>query len=533
MSAPAPGRSRRVRFLVTSLSALVVLIACAACGSSRGALSAALPSASSTPSSEPVSPTTTAPIRSTPAGVRATIRAGVEAPVAPTSRQAGFIGVASEISTIPTLAGGAADPDHAFVNLLRNLSPGAPFLLRLGGDSTDWSWWPIPGMATPRPIRYAITPAWAAGVKTLLHALGGRALLGVNLELDNARVAADEVRQYEHFLGSSLIGGFELGNEPELYPAFDYYKLPDGRGVKGRPRSYDMAAYGRDFSTIARSLPNAPLVGPEIGAPKILTQLNSILSGLPSRLQLVTVHAYPMKRCSASTHLPISQFFAPASIQGLAAQVGAMVRAARAHHKPLRVDEINGISCGGQAGVSNTFAEALWALNILPALWQAGVQGVNIQTIDGNLNQVFTATHSAAGWRVSTQPEYLGLLAFAQAAPGGSHLVKVAAPNRAGVYAFATRTPSGQEHVIITNTTGSTLSEGVSVAGGHGAAAVSLLQARSLAATGGATLAGESLSTSTGELTGTAQVAQVGANRAGVYGIRVPPHSAAILTVAR
>ena len=31
---------------------------------------------------------------------------------------------------------------------------------------------------------------------------------------------------------------------------------------------------------------------------------------------------------------------------------------------PLRVDELNGISCGGYRGVSDTFASALWGYNV-------------------------------------------------------------------------------------------------------------------------------------------------------------------------
>jgi hypothetical protein len=64
--------------------------------------------------------------------------------VAATPAAQGFLGIATELTTIPALAGPAGDLDTPFVNLLRNLSPGAPFLLRLGGVSADDSWWPVP-----------------------------------------------------------------------------------------------------------------------------------------------------------------------------------------------------------------------------------------------------------------------------------------------------------------------------------------------------------------------------------------------------
>ena len=53
--------------------------------------------------------------------------------MAPTSTTQGFLGIATSFSTISALEGTAADPDLAFQHLLENLSPGAPFQLRLGG----------------------------------------------------------------------------------------------------------------------------------------------------------------------------------------------------------------------------------------------------------------------------------------------------------------------------------------------------------------------------------------------------------------
>jgi hypothetical protein len=256
-----------------------------------------------------------------------------------------------------------------------------------------------------------------------------------------------------------------------------------------------------------------------------------MLSNLPSRLKLVTVHAYPLLHCSPSTHLSVSDFFTTASIQGLGAYIHTMVQAADAHHKPLRVDEINGITCGGYPGVSNSFAEALWALNMLPTLWQAGVAGVNFQDINNNLNQVITATNTSAGWQVSVDPEYYGLVAFADAVPAGSHLLSLAEPGYPGFYQFAVKDPNGTRRVVLTNVSAAARTVGVSVAGGRGPGLISLLSAASLTSQRGVTLAGQSLSASTGLLSGTAHYTLVRANRRGVYAVRVPAHSAAILTV--
>ncbi len=472
-------------------------------------------------------PTTTAsgPTVRTPASERATVRAGGAAAVAATSTAQGFVGIATELTTIPTLSGSAADPDTPFVNLLRDLSPGAPFLLRLGGVSADDSWWAIPGMTEP-PWIYTLTPRWGADVQALLEALGGKAILGVTLKEDpkiNSKIASAEVADFNRYVGASLIDDFELGNEPEFYPL---------SVVNGQRGIDTIADYGKKFSHVASALGGAPLAGPGSGSPHWLPKLGTILSDMPSSLKLVTVHAYPLKRCSRGAHVSVSEFFARASIQGLAAQVHGAVIAAAAHGKPLRVDEINGISCGGEAGISNSFGEALWALNVLPALWRAGVQGVNFQTVDGNLSQMITARRSASGWSVSVEPEYYGLLTFAGAAPAGSHLLRIPNPDLAHFYQFAVRAPDGSERVVLTNVGSVARTIGVTASGTSGTGSLSLLSAKSLSATGGTTLAGQSLSPRTGQLAGTPSLTLVTPNANGVYAVRVPAHAAAILTLS-
>ena len=470
----------------------------------------------------PVALALSAPTARTPASERATVRVGGAAAVPATSTAQGFLGLATELDTIPKLSGSAADPDTPFVHLLSSLSPGAPFLLRVGGNSGDDSWWPVPGMTQP-PWIYRLTPHWGADVQTLLTALGGKALLGIDLKLDSVRTTTAEVADFDRYVGASLIDAFELGNEPEYYPL---------SVVNGRHGHDTVAAYVKQFTRFASALGGAPLAGPDSGSPHWLLQLGTILNGMPSNLKLVTVHAYAMKKCSRLTQLSVSGFFAPAAIQGLADKVHAAVNAAAAHGRPLRVDEINGVPCGGDPGISDSFAEALWALNVLPALWQVGVQGVNFQTVDGNLNQMIAAKHSASGWSVAVEPEYYGLLAFADAAPAGSHLLRISDPGLPHFYQFAVRAPDGSDRIVLTNVGSAARTIGVTASGTSGIGSLSLLRARSLSATGGTTLAGETLSARTGQLAGTPKLTPVAPNANGVYAVRVPAHAAAILTLS-
>lgn len=476
-------------------------------------------------STAPPTTTVSGPTVHTPAALKATVMAGAPAAVAPTSTKQGFLGIATSFSTVPGLAGPPTDVDTPFVNLLKSLSPGAPPLLRLGGNTGDDSWWPVPGIKVP--YIYTLTPKWAARVKALLMAMGGKALLGVTLKLNvkiNTQVASAEVADFNKYIGANLIDAFELGNEPEFYP--ESFLVSGGHGHATIP------AYGKKFTQVASALGSVPLAGPGTVGPVWQSELGTMLNHMPARLKLVTLHAYPLKNCSRLANISVSDFFTTASIQGLADSIRHAVKAARAHGKPLRVDEMNGITCGGKAGFSNSFAEALWALNVLPALWQAGVQGVNFQAVYGGLNQMIHSDHTATGWTISVEPELYGLLAFANATPAGSHLLRISSPGLAHFYQFAVRAPDGSEQVVLTNVGSAARTVGVSAAGTHGFGSVSYLSAKSLTATGGATLGGQHLNPRTGQLTGKQRVTPIKPNAKGVYAVKVPADSAAILTLA-
>jgi len=283
-----------------------------------------------------VAPASTAAIHPladrTPAYERATVRVGGPAAVAPTSTTQGFLGIATSFTTISALEGPAADQDVAFQNLLRNLSPGAPFLLRLGGVSADTNWWPVPGMRKPRWLG-TLTPAWGANLRALLTALGGKTILGVNLEEDpdiDTAIAKAEVAGFDRYVGADLIDAFELGNEPEYWPLS---VVNGGRGHDTIP------AYGQKFSQIAAQLGGVPIAGPAVVGKVWLGELGTVLDHLPSHLTLATVHAYPLKNCSESAHPLLSQLLSRSSIQGLGDSVHGMVKAAAAHGEPLQVDE--------------------------------------------------------------------------------------------------------------------------------------------------------------------------------------------------
>jgi hypothetical protein len=263
-----------------------------------------------------------------------------------------------------------------------------------------------------------------------------------------------------------------------------------------------------------------------------LAKLGSFLDAEP-RVRLVTVHAYPLKHCTSSKVITSAQLLSEQSTHGLAASVAPYVAVAAAHHAPLRLDEINGISCGGFRGVSDTFTSALWVLDTLFELTRTGVSGVNINTVPGGINEILGPDPSGRTQAIKVHPEYYGMMMFAQAAPAGSHLLKLTTKTPPGVKVWATRAPDGVIHVVVINKRPARSQFlRLRISGAHGTADAEQLRAPGLHSTGGVTIGGQSFGaeTSTGVLAGPATHDTV-TPAGGGYPVTVPAASATMLTI--
>ena len=449
----------------------------------------------------------------------------------------GFLGLSLEYPAVTTYAGN--DPkavNPVFEQLIRNLAPGQSPDLRIGGDTTDWTWWPVPGVAKPGGIRLSLDKNWVNVTAALAHAVGARLILGINFELDSKTDAAAEAQALINGIGQSSIEALELGNEPELYGSFSWYKNAAGQHVTGRPNGYDFTSYLPDFANVARSLPSdVPLAGPATGAPKWIPELGKFLPAEP-RVKVATLHRYPLQQCfmpAASPAYPsVAHILAPSASEGLANSVASLVGVAHARHVALRIDEMNSVSCGGAPGVSNAFVSALWALDATFQMARVGVDGVNFHTYPGAPYELFTFTRKHGKWTGSVAPEYYGLLMFAQAAPAGSHLVHTSG-SLGNVRSWATRAPDGTVHVVLINDyTAQSRTIDVQIAGATAAATLEYLRAPGVTATKGVTIGGQSFGTATtsGLLSGHSSAVPVTAAH-GAYVVKMPPASAAMLTL--
>jgi Glycosyl hydrolase family 79 C-terminal beta domain len=455
-----------------------------------------------------------------------------------TAIPSGFLGLSLEYPAVEAYAGN--DPkaiNPVFEQLIRNLTPGQAPDLRIGGDTTDWTWWPVPGVARPNGIRYPIGNNFAAVTAALAHALGAHLILGINLELDSKTDAAAEAQALVAGVGSGSIEGLELGNEPELYGSFSFYKNESGRFVTGRRAGYDFSSYLPDFARIAGSLPtDVPLAGPATGAPKWIPRLGAFLRAEP-RVTVATLHRYPLQMCyrpAASPVYPsVAHILAPSASRGLAESVAPLVATAHSRHIALRIDEMNSVSCGGAPGVSNAFVSALWVLDAVFQMARVGVDGVNIHTYPTAPYELFTFTHRNGKWSGNVAPEYYGLLMFAQAAPAGAQLLRTSGA-LGNVRSWATRAPDGAIHVVLINDyTVQSRTVDVRIAGAQGSATLERLRAPGVHSVTGVTIGGQSFgsTTDTGLLSGTSGTVSVEPTNGG-YVVRLPAASAAMLTLS-
>ena len=196
---------------------------------------------------------------------------------------AGFIGLSIEYPSSLAYSGNRPGaPNSTFIKLVQELNPSGSPIIRFGGDTTDWTWWPTRGVKRPPGIRYALTRRWLAVTRATARALDARLILGINLEADRATVARAEAEAFMNGIGRSLIMGFELGNEPEVYGRLGWYTTQAGIRVPGRPARYDLGSYLIDYAAISSALPrNVPLVGPASGSPGWMTALSRYLAGNP------------------------------------------------------------------------------------------------------------------------------------------------------------------------------------------------------------------------------------------------------------
>ncbi len=365
-------RSRRRRALPLALVpalALVLAVAPASAGTATGGAPASPPGPA--PSRSKPRPGTAAPHAPTAAKKRRHRKTGppltdvaIERSYPGEPVAGGFLGLSFEVGSLAQLADYADTGD--LVTLLRSLGPG---VLRFGGVTADknvaWV-----DARTPRP-------AWASAVidgadldrlGELAARSGWRVLLTLNLGHFEPEAAAREAAAAKAALGPWL-EGLELGNEPNAWAH---------QGLREEPWTFlqydaQVVAYR---AAIEAAAPGIAIAGPDVSGSSAFETwgLGEAVNQLPA---LLTGHHYPLS-CLGPPTPTIERLLSPQIRVLEAASLERYLSLSQAAETPFRLDEANSVSCGGVAGISNTFAGALWATAYVSEAMTIGIEGMNL-----------------------------------------------------------------------------------------------------------------------------------------------------------
>ncbi len=406
-----------------------------------------------------------------------------------------FLGLSTEYWSLPLYERHL----QAFERVLAMLHvPGdGPLIVRIGGDSADWTYWDPRAHTLPRQF-FELTPAWLREAATLVRRSGTRVILDLNLAADSPAMAARWARAALAELPRRSLIGFEIGNEPDLYHRELFDRLgaiaetPFGSG------DYSAATYARDFSSYAGALSlvarGVPLLGPAVANPALdVGWLSSLVARDHRQLGMLTAHRYPLSACKppGSPQYPtVARVLSERSSAGLAGSVKAAVALAHRAGLDFRLTELNSVTCGGRQGVSNTFATALWAPDALFELAQAGVDGVNLHIRVNAINAPF----SLCGSSLRARPLLYGLIMFARALGPDARLVALHLRETRSLHlkVWGVRVAGGALHLLVINKGPRAANLDLRLPGSR-PATVQRLLAPSASAQSGVTLAGQQL----------------------------------------
>jgi hypothetical protein len=285
---------------------------------------------------------------------------------------ASFLGFSQEWPWVNSLTGS----EHIFsiFDLLRN-GKREPLILRIGGVDGDAGY---DGIFDPQhkdyndPYNVMKRKSMANTYKELSllkNKLGFQFIATVNLANRNPGLAQDQAHQLRSTLGHSLLS-LEIGNEP------NYYMSHVPQYWNNKTTFYTDIVNEFESFTHALACQNN-CAGPAWGWIGLNPDMmRNYLRRAANKLNYVTVHyyksAYKPNEPGNDTAETLLQ-----DTDVITKWIRPQVAVSREFGVPLRIGESNAISGGGNDGVSNSFAAALWTLDTCLSMAAEGVAGID------------------------------------------------------------------------------------------------------------------------------------------------------------
>jgi hypothetical protein len=307
------------------------------------------------------------------------------------------------------------------IALFRQLSPSGN--LRLGGGSSEFTTYSDAGPVGPPPFEVfgpdtsktvkhgTVTTALALrNLRGFLDATGWSCLYGLNLGQGSKENASTEAAAAFRILGPRLMA-FQIGNEPDSFRN------------RYRPATWGPAEYVAEWNAfhdaIAAITPGAKFAGPDIS-----NKLPFLTAFAGEALRhkdviLLTAHYYAMGP-AGSAGATLDQLAEADPKQATMHEAGFAVvaQAMKISGLPFRMSEGNSCWNGGQPGVSDTLASALWCADTMLRFAALGWCGINLH---GGGSGFYTPIAGAPTTGFSRRPGYFGMQ-FAQSFAGANLL---------------------------------------------------------------------------------------------------------------
>lgn len=304
--------------------------------------------------------------------------------------------------------------------------------LRVGGNSAD-----APTVAIPNEQELDNLFAFAQAAK--VHVI-------FNLRLKNTTDPSGDVRIVKYLMShyKPLISCFTIGNEPNMY----FKKYGDYK-----------AQWDKFAAAILAAAPDAVFNGPS-ATPNKTAWAKDMSGDLATwgHLKFVTQHAYPggNAREVKDPAGACAKLLAAKMDESYNGFYKAFVPAAEKAQLPYRLEEANSMFHGGAAGVSNSFASALWGLDFMHWWAAHGAEGINFHTGDhftADPDQVpggYDISYSTSDG-LQTHPMGYALKMFSFSNEGKSVPVSVEPSGALNLTAYGVLAPDGDLVLTIIN----------------------------------------------------------------------------------
>ena len=202
---------------------------------------------------------------------------------------------------------------------------------------------------------------------------------------------------------SPVLEAIEVGNECDLY-----YE----NGI--RKPSYSAQDYLKDFALYqgalasAAGLPAGRVQGATFASTKwdssILDQYMDTYSAAKGNgaLRSVSLHEYPLTHCHGKVN-SIYDLLTDNAVYHNVQAIAPYLAHAQTLGLPLYIGEGNSCSCGGQSGISDTFAATLWVVDSLFAHAAAGVTRWNFHGCPGGCSFISPGLGACAARRTTAR----------------------------------------------------------------------------------------------------------------------------------